>query len=653
MQPDAHDSAALLADKQRTNVMVTAHPFMREMSSSPRRAASVTPNRSLPELAISPECRPPHICDEGHTLREFETPKNGWSCDVCDAVFVAGSKFFGCRTCNYDVCLSCHQAGGAGQITHTPRGRRPSEGIPSNAPVVNAPVLHLQLPVQGGSVGAPRAQSIDRDKPMQFDSANLASPSSTSTHATGSTSCSVLSSPSAWSRPPLLPGSPKSPAANAGCQATPSNTPRSVACSVCTWDGRPPVVSTHVEVGSDGSPAGIRDTSLETAIDPLPSCGCPADMSPGETIAPMNTVETKDLCRDDASLCSGQVTATPLLCGSENYRTEESSNENYRTEESSNNPIPESDAGEEPRAHSTENVDPAKRETTTENMASKIGGLDRPFEIATKTIKGKKASNPDWINQDSTLTLDLPDGRLLACVFDGHGEFGHLASNRARELFLQLAPALLSGAEEDALTQLFLQVHAALVVEPWCQEAGTTATCALVDFAGETAFLAHAGDSSCLLVRSGELIYVSKDHKFDGESEERIVASGGEVRFQEGCHRVFVRGQVHPGLACSRSLGDGILSGAAGVSAEPTVSPPLPFGPGSSLILASDGLWDMVSPGVAAQASAAADADSFASSLTKVAHRKWQVFPNCDDITVVVVSGPAPEVCSLLDSAKL
>ena len=116
-----------------------------------------------------------------------------------------------------------------------------------------------------------------------------------------------------------------------------------------------------------------------------------------------------------------------------------------------------------------------------------------------------------------------------------------------------------------------------------------------------------------------------EDHKFDGESEERIVASGGEVRFQEGCHRVFVRGQVHPGLACSRSLGDGILSGAAGVSAEPTVSPPLPFGPGSSLILASDGLWDMVSPGVAAQASAAADADSFASSLTKVAHRKWQV----------------------------
>ena len=190
-----------------------------------------------------------------------------------------------------------------------------------------------------------------------------------------------------------------------GRKATPSNTPRSVACSVCTWDGRPPVVSTHVEVGSDGSPAGIRDTSLETAIDPLPSCGCPADMSPGETIAPMNTVETKDLCRDDASLCSGQVTATPLLCGSENYRTEESSNENYRTEESSNNPIPESDAGEEPRAHSTENVDPAKRETTTENMASKIGVLDRPFEIATKTIKGKKVS------------VEMPLLSSVLCVF--------------------------------------------------------------------------------------------------------------------------------------------------------------------------------------------------------------------------------------------
>jgi len=264
----------------------------------------------------------------------------------------------------------------------------------------------------------------------------------------------------------------------------------------------------------------------------------------------------------------------------------------------------------------------------------------RTLQVGTHTIVGRKPEIPSWTNQDALLTMDLPGGRLLACVFDGHGEQGHRASARARELFESLAPSLLvPGCGSDQFRQLFLTVHASLTQEPWCRVAGTTAACALIDASKKTATLAHVGDSGIILVQDGVVVHASSDHKFDPDSERRINASGGEVRFQEGGRRVFVRGSPRPGLACSRSLGDTLLS-QVGVIAEPDVTQPLPFLPGSSIIIASDGVWDMVPPNVAAQVSCSADAQSFATSLAKVARTKWQVHPASDDITAVVVNGP-------------
>ena len=63
--------------------------------------------------------------------------------------------------------------------------------------------------------------------------------------------------------------------------------------------------------------------------------------------------------------------------------------------------------------------------------------------------------------------------------------------------------------------------------------AGTTAACALIDASKKTATLAHVGDSGILLVQDGVVVHASSDHKFDPDSERRINASGGEVRFQD------------------------------------------------------------------------------------------------------------------------
>lgn len=40
-------------------------------------------------------------------LQPFVTPRSGFHCDVCRATQLKGAAMMSCRTCNYDVCLSC------------------------------------------------------------------------------------------------------------------------------------------------------------------------------------------------------------------------------------------------------------------------------------------------------------------------------------------------------------------------------------------------------------------------------------------------------------------------------------------------------------------------------------------------------------------
>eukprot|EP00450_Noctiluca_scintillans_P004401 CAMPEP_0194487622 /NCGR_PEP_ID=MMETSP0253-20130528/7848_1 /TAXON_ID=2966 /ORGANISM="Noctiluca scintillans" /LENGTH=623 /DNA_ID=CAMNT_0039327873 /DNA_START=30 /DNA_END=1901 /DNA_ORIENTATION=- len=265
----------------------------------------------------------------------------------------------------------------------------------------------------------------------------------------------------------------------------------------------------------------------------------------------------------------------------------------------------------------------------------------RRCKVGVSTIPGRKPAVPTWINQDATLTKDLPGGRLMACVFDGHGEQGHQAAGRAKALFEQWGPSLLRVADAESFKKLFLKVDAAMAKESWCGLAGTTAACAIVDPARETVIFAHVGDSQLRLLRHGRVVHTSAPHKFDEATKRRVESMGGEIRFAEGGHRIFVRGTQRPGLACSRSLGDAVL-GRVGVIAEPDVSQEMPFGPGSAVIIASDGVWDMV-PNPCAPAKSLADAQNFAMSVTKMARSRWEVFPSTDDISAVIVSAPEGE----------
>ncbi|XP_050101797.1 protein phosphatase 2C 7-like [Malus sylvestris] len=113
---------------------------------------------------------------------------------------------------------------------------------------------------------------------------------------------------------------------------------------------------------------------------------------------------------------------------------------------------------------------------------------------------------------------------------------------------------------------------------------GSTAVVALVS--SSHIIVANCGDSRAVLCRGKQAIPLSVDHKPNREDEyERIEASGGKV-IQWNGHRVFGV------LAMSRSIGDRYLK--PWIIPEPEVMVVPRARDDECLILASDGLWDVM-----------------------------------------------------------
>ncbi|PRQ28001.1 putative protein-serine/threonine phosphatase [Rosa chinensis] len=188
-------------------------------------------------------------------------------------------------------------------------------------------------------------------------------------------------------------------------------------------------------------------------------------------------------------------------------------------------------------------------------------------------------------------------------VYDGHG--GSQVANYCRDrMHLALAEeiefvkeGLVHTSIKDncleqwnkAFTNCFLKVDAEVggkdSLDPVAPETvGSTAVVALI--CSSHIIVANCGDSRAVLCRGKEPMALSVDHKPNREDEyARIEAAGGKV-IQWNGHRVFGV------LAMSRSIGDRYL--------KPWIipDPEVMFIPRTKddecLILASDGLWDVM-----------------------------------------------------------
>ncbi|XP_066166391.1 probable protein phosphatase 2C 49 isoform X1 [Oryza sativa Japonica Group] len=117
-----------------------------------------------------------------------------------------------------------------------------------------------------------------------------------------------------------------------------------------------------------------------------------------------------------------------------------------------------------------------------------------------------------------------------------------------------------------------------------CDHVGSTAVVAVVG--PNRVVVANSGDSRAVLCRAGVPVPLSVDHKPDRPDElERIKAAGGRVIYWDGARVLGV-------LAMSRAIGDGYLKPY--VTSEPEVTVTERADDDECLILASDGLWDVV-----------------------------------------------------------
>ncbi|XP_055827947.1 protein phosphatase 2C 37-like [Solanum dulcamara] len=120
---------------------------------------------------------------------------------------------------------------------------------------------------------------------------------------------------------------------------------------------------------------------------------------------------------------------------------------------------------------------------------------------------------------------------------------------------------------------------------PQCDAVGSTAVVAVVT--PNKIIVSNCGDSRAVLCRNGVAIPLSIDHKPDRPDElNRIEEAGGRVIYWDGPRVLGV-------LAMSRAIGDSYLKPY--VTSEPEVTIKERTVEDECLILASDGLWDVVS----------------------------------------------------------
>ncbi|KAE8664374.1 Protein phosphatase 2C 16 [Hibiscus syriacus] len=188
-------------------------------------------------------------------------------------------------------------------------------------------------------------------------------------------------------------------------------------------------------------------------------------------------------------------------------------------------------------------------------------------------------------------------------VYDGHG--GSQVANYCRDRLHSALSEQMEFAKEcwsngnvtdscqelwkKAFTNCFVKVDAEVEGrdghEPVAPETvGSTAVVSLI--CSSHIVVANCGDSRAVLCRGKEPMALSVDHKPNREDEyERIEAAGGKV-IQWNGHRVFGV------LAMSRSIGDRYLK--PWIIPEPEVTFVPRVKEDECLILASDGLWDVM-----------------------------------------------------------
>ena len=241
-------------------------------------------------------------------------------------------------------------------------------------------------------------------------------------------------------------------------------------------------------------------------------------------------------------------------------------------------------------------------------------------KVASLSQAGKGEDGFTKVNQDSFLVLqnqyNFKDFNIFS-VMDGHGVNGHLVSRFVTKYFTSFFKnnKKMNASNEseeavyyrlkknnyDILKRAFRHAERDISKNSDIDANFSGTTCVMVFQIGEKLICANVGDSRAIMFKGNDnIIPLSIDQKPDDpEESKRIIENGGEIsQFEEdgeksGPFRVWKKGEVYPGIAMSRSIGD-LIASTLGVIPEPKFIEDKVDKDTKFIVIASDGVWEFL-----------------------------------------------------------
>lgn len=211
------------------------------------------------------------------------------------------------------------------------------------------------------------------------------------------------------------------------------------------------------------------------------------------------------------------------------------------------------------------------------------------WQVAGHTTTGlHRLSNQDsygvrGIRQQTSVRSDAG---ILAVVADGMGgmEQGEVASSLAVETLMSAAiPTDCNSIEARTQWLESLVQKANETIADRVEHGGTTMS--IVWAIGLQLAIAHIGDSRIFLLRNDRICQLSEDHSLTA-----MLLARGEITYEQSKHNLN-RNVLTKCLGAKRRLGEGYIQDLSRFGADLSIS----LEHGDTLLLCSDGVWDLVS----------------------------------------------------------
>ena len=203
------------------------------------------------------------------------------------------------------------------------------------------------------------------------------------------------------------------------------------------------------------------------------------------------------------------------------------------------------------------------------------------------------------------------------------------------------------------IKNIFLEIDKNISLDSRIDSLFSGSTCVSIIFTPSKLICANLGDSRCVIGKyDGKNWYaknISNDHKpSDIFEKERIIQNGGRIesyKDEEGNYvgpkRVWLKNEDVPGLAMSRSFGDGIAH-SVGVISDPEITEYSFLYEDKFIILASDGIWEFISSdeciNLVKDFYVKKDINGALNFLYKEASKRWIIEEDViDDITLIII----------------